>query len=135
MFLFSTFKLSLKTAFLLLILMIVPSLLFGQTGEFDWGSLGVNVTVVGGIISVTQFLKISFLKDLPGAAFLALNMALSGAAAYLMRDPAASVEATIQLVVFYMGASAYLYNIAKRTPGLANLFKDGKAAKNNKLQF
>ncbi len=135
MFLFSTFKVSNKLGMFFLIFIIVPVFAFGQTGPVDWGSLGVNLTIVTGIISVTQFLKVSFLKNLPGVVYLLMNMGLSGAAAYLMRDPAASVEATVQLIIFYMGASAYFYNIAKRTPGFDKIFKDGKSANGNSGEF
>lgn len=87
----------------------------------DWTQLGVNVGIVTGIISVVQFLRASFLQDLPGWVYLAIVMVFSGIVGYLTTEAGAGIEIYLRATFSYATASAWLYSVTKTTPGLKNL--------------
>lgn len=108
------------------IFVIIAFVLF-QSQEFDWTQLGVNVTLVGFIIGLVQFLKATAFKNAPGWIFMAISIAISATVGYFSAPEGAAIEEVIRLAFGYATASAWIYNLAKRTPGLDKVFQDGKA--------
>lgn len=78
----------------------------------DWSQLGVNVGVVTGIIAVVQFLKSTFLKDLPGWAYIVISMVFSAISGYLFTESGQVPEVYIRAVFSYATAAAWLYAVA-----------------------
>lgn len=93
------------------------------TQLIDWSQLGVNVGVVTGIIAVVQFLKSTFLKDLPGWAYLIISMAFSAISGYLFTEAGQLAEVYIRAVVSYMTAAAWLYAVAEQVPAIKKVLK------------
>lgn len=93
------------------------------TQIIDWSQLGVNVGVVTGIIAVVQFLKSTFLKDLPGYAYLAISMLFSAVSGYLFTEAGQLPEVYIRAVVSYTTAAAWLYAVAEQVPAIKNVLK------------
>ncbi len=105
-----------KVAFAAL-LIFFPVFLFAQgavdAGNIDWTQLGVDLGIVGGIITVVQFLKNSFLKEFPPITYLVAAMVLSGIAGFMVAPAGAPVDAIIKQVFSYMTATAWLYAVGK----------------------
>lgn len=100
-----------------------------QEPGFDFGQLGVNVGLVGLIITLVQTLKATIGKNAPGWVFMVITMVLSGALGFVTAPEGSGVEDLIRTVFAYLTAAAWLYNVAKRAPFLKNLFRDGKELK------
>jgi len=80
---------------LTLVMAIIPAMLYAQTngGSFDWSSLGVDVVVVGVIISVVQMIKNVLPKKVLPWAPLILAMLFS--AVYGAATNAGSIESIL----------------------------------------
>lgn len=100
--------------------------------EFDWTQLGVNTTLVTLVIGLTQFLKSQVFPQAPGFVFMVATMAISAAIGFFTVPEGGGLEGILTAAFTYATASAWLYNVAKRTPGLNNLFKDGQELKKSK---
>lgn len=102
---------------------LMPVVLYAQAapGEFDWGGLGVDVVVVGTLISVVQFLK----KYLPQKtlAWVPLVITMVGSAVYgVITNLSLGVEGVIKMAFYYAATSGYMYEIGK-TIGLGKVLK------------
>lgn len=95
-------------------LFLFTSIVFAQeSGEFDWGSLGVDTGIVVGIIAVVQLLK----KYIPEKLVVFAPIILAVIAFFAVRQ-----DQPIVHVVYWAAAAGYFWKIANQlTP--SNLLK------------
>ncbi len=103
-------RFSFSLILLLLFFLVIP-LLAQATGEaFDWSALGVDVVVVGIIITAIQVLK-KFLS-IPSWIYVLLAMFLAAIYA-VVTHLTAGVDVILKLAFSYATAAAFLYDAGK----------------------
>jgi len=96
------------------LVLIFTFVAFAQTTNgFDWSALGVDVVVVGVIISIVQFFKKFLPIKLPWLPML-LSAVLSAMYAVVvnLNQP---VEVVIKMAFAFASAAAWLYELGKST--------------------
>jgi len=97
----------------LLAVIMMPMVLLAQDGGagFEWDQLGVDVVVVGVIISIVQVLKGVFPPKTIAWLPLILSMVLS--AGYGILTNHGSIGFIIKMAFTYAAAAAWMYEVAK----------------------
>lgn len=100
---------------LIALMVLSPMTLYASNGGFDWGSLGVDVVVVGVIITIVQMIKTILPPKLIAWLPLVLAMIFSGVYGGLTNQ--GSTQLILKMAFTYAAAAAWLYELGK-TVGL-----------------
>ena len=90
----------------LLLVFMVTVALAQESGDFDWGSLGVNVGIIGAIIVLVQIFK----KYIPEKFVVFAPIVLSVAAFFVVGGG----EQPSENVLYWAAAAGYLWKIANK---------------------
>ena len=90
--------------FITALFFLMATALFAQdSGSFDWGSLGVNLGIVGAIIAIVQMFK----TYIPDKLVVFVPIVLSSVAFFLVGG-----DQPAENVIYWAAASGYLWKIA-----------------------